>query len=86
MVAQDLPNPPHHRRRHRREYGRLTQRSRELPKKCNKYVLQKDEVYCYDMMQAAGITLDQLYAWNPALNGNSSGLYLGYAYCIGVSS
>lgn len=32
-------------------------------------------VYCYDMAVAAGITLDQLYAWNPALNGDYSDLW-----------
>lgn len=43
-------------------------------------------VFCFDMAAAAGITLDQLYQWNPALNGDCSGLWVGYAYCIGVSS
>jgi LysM repeat protein len=52
---------------------------------CNKWVLQKDGVYCYDMAQAAGIALDKLYALNPALNGDCSGLWPGYAYCIGAS-
>lgn len=52
---------------------------------CNKYVLQQDGVYCADMATAAGITLTQLYTWNPALNGDCSGLWKGYAYCVGVS-
>ncbi|KAH9478590.1 LysM domain-containing protein [Psilocybe cubensis] len=53
---------------------------------CDKYVLQQDGIFCFDMANNAGITLDQLYAWNPALNGDCSGLWEGYAYCIGVSS
>lgn len=54
--------------------------------KCNRYVLQKTGVFCADMAQAAGISLNQLYAWNPALGNDCSGLWVGYAYCIGVSS
>ncbi|PKX91129.1 LysM peptidoglycan-binding domain-containing protein [Aspergillus novofumigatus IBT 16806] len=56
-----------------------------IPATCNKWVMQKDGIYCYDMAVSAGITLDQLYQWNPALNGDCSGLWAGYAYCIGVS-
>jgi len=41
-------------------------------------------VFCYDMAQAAGIALEQLYAWNPALKTDCSGLFIGYAYCVGV--
>ncbi|KAB2576002.1 LysM domain-containing protein [Lasiodiplodia theobromae] len=40
---------------------------------CTKYVLQQDGVYCYDMALAAGIELDELYALNPALGGDSLG-------------
>ncbi|KAF8847799.1 hypothetical protein BDZ45DRAFT_698908 [Acephala macrosclerotiorum] len=50
---------------------------------CDKWVEQTDGVYCADMASAAGITLAQLYALNPALNGDCSGLWGGYAYCIG---
>ncbi|KAI5291815.1 hypothetical protein KEM54_006392 [Ascosphaera aggregata] len=56
-----------------------------IPKNCNKWVMQKDGVYCDDMAKKAGITLAQLYKWNPALNGDCSGLWPNYAYCIGVS-
>ncbi|MCJ1257535.1 hypothetical protein MMC24_005361 [Lignoscripta atroalba] len=52
---------------------------------CNKYVMQQAGVYCYDMAVAAQISLDQLYTWNPALNGDCSGLWTGYAYCVGTS-
>jgi hypothetical protein len=53
--------------------------------KCNKWVLQKTGVYCFDMAKAAGIALDRLYTLNPALKGDCSGLWSGYAYCIGTS-
>lgn len=56
-----------------------------IPANCNKWVLQKDGVYCYDMAKAAGIPLEKLYSLNPALNGDCSGLWLGYAYCLGTS-
>ena len=49
---------------------------------CEKYVLQTDGVYCYDMAAAAGIALSDFYTWNPALNGDCSGLWAGYAYCV----
>ncbi|KAF2460035.1 hypothetical protein BDY21DRAFT_419731 [Lineolata rhizophorae] len=52
---------------------------------CNKYVMQEDGVYCADMAADAGISLDQLYEWNPALGGDCSGLWPDYAYCVGVS-
>lgn len=52
---------------------------------CTKYAMQKDDVFCYDMAAAAGITLDDLYRWNPALNGDCSGLWPGYSYCVGAS-
>lgn len=56
-----------------------------ISSKCNRWVLQKDGVYCYDMAKAAGITLDKLYFLNPALKGDCSGLWPKYAYCLGTS-
>ncbi|OQO13610.1 hypothetical protein B0A48_01839 [Cryoendolithus antarcticus] len=55
---------------------------------CNKWVLQKDGVYCYDMAAAAGISLACLYQMNPALNEPSecAGLWAGEAYCIETAS
>jgi hypothetical protein len=38
------------------------------------------------MAASAGITLEKLYELNPALNEDCSGLWAGYAYCIGVSA
>ncbi|KAF7173330.1 hypothetical protein CNMCM5623_005526 [Aspergillus felis] len=55
-----------------------------IPCTCNKYLMQADGVYCYDMAAEEGITLEQLYEWNPSLNGDCSGLWPGYAYCVGV--
>ncbi|KAF2717774.1 carbohydrate-binding module family 50 protein [Polychaeton citri CBS 116435] len=60
-----------------------------IPSDCDKWVLQKDGIYCYDMAQNAGISLSCLYQMNPALNTNAGecqGLYAGYAYCIGTAS
>jgi hypothetical protein len=56
-----------------------------IPAACSKYVFQSPNVYCYDMAAAASITLAQLYYWNPALNGDCSGLWGGYAYCVGIT-
>ena len=53
--------------------------------KCNKWVMQQDGKYCGDMAQDAGISLTQLYSLNPALNGDCTGLFQGYAYCIGLA-
>ena len=50
---------------------------------CNKWVEQSDGVYCADMATAADITLAQLYALNPALKGDCSGLWAVYGYCVG---
>jgi hypothetical protein len=54
-----------------------------IPDDCNRWVMQQDGIFCYDMAAAAGISLDELYELNPALNGDCSGLWPGYAYCIG---
>lgn len=56
-----------------------------IPAGCGKYVMQKDGVFCYDMAAAAGISLDQLYEYNPALGGDCSGLWPDYAYCVGLT-
>lgn len=53
--------------------------------KCNSWVKQTDGVFCFDMAAAAGIELSNLYSLNPALNGDCSGLFVGYACCVGVA-
>jgi len=55
-----------------------------IPANCNRWLMQKADVYCYDMAAVAGIALSELYALNPALNGDCSGLWVGYAYCVGT--
>ncbi|KAJ5408260.1 hypothetical protein N7509_002143 [Penicillium cosmopolitanum] len=42
------------------------------------------DVFCQGMADEYGITLAELYKLNPALNGDCSGLWAGYAYCIGT--
>ncbi|KAF2790994.1 carbohydrate-binding module family 18 protein [Melanomma pulvis-pyrius CBS 109.77] len=37
---------------------------------------------CWAIANDHGITLDNLYLWNPALNGDCSGLFPGYYVCI----
>lgn len=54
--------------------------------KCNSWVEQQSGKYCADMAAAAGISLQQLYNLNPALKGDCSGLFTGYAYCVGLAS
>ncbi|CEL11919.1 hypothetical protein ASPCAL15013 [Aspergillus calidoustus] len=53
-----------------------------IPCTCDKYLMQADGIYCYDMAAESGITLDELYRLNPALGGDCSGLWAGYAYCV----
>lgn len=47
--------------------------------------MQTNGIYCYDMAAAASVSVAQLYYWNPALNGDCSGLWPGYTYCVGIS-
>lgn len=54
--------------------------------KCNSWILQQSGKYCGDMAGEAGISLQVLYDLNPALNGDCSGLFVGYAYCVGLAS
>ncbi|KAF3891978.1 NodB Homologuey domain-containing protein [Trichophyton interdigitale] len=39
---------------------------------------------CYDIAAANGISLDNLYKWNPAVGTNCASLWLGYAVCVGI--
>ena len=47
--------------------------------------MQEDGVYCADMADNAGISLETLYELNPALGDDCAGLWVGYAYCIGTA-
>lgn len=52
---------------------------------CSAWAKQQDGIYCADMAKNAGISLQKLYDLNPALKGDCLGLWVGYAYCIGLS-
>lgn len=51
---------------------------------CTVFYEAKANDGCYDIAAAYGITLDQFYAWNLALNGDCSGLWPDYYYCVGM--
>lgn len=56
------------------------------PADCNAWAVVEDGVSCTDMAAAAGITLEQLLAWNPAVSSDClTNYWLGEAYCVGVS-
>ena len=54
--------------------------------KCNRWIEQQKGKYCQDMADLVGINLQTLYKLNPALKNDCSGLFVGYAYCVGVAS
>lgn len=39
---------------------------------------------CYDIAAEYGVTLDEVYAWNPAVGDDCSGLWPDYYYCVGM--
>lgn len=39
---------------------------------------------CYDLAQDNNISLDDFYAWNPAVGDSCAGLDTGYYVCVGV--
>ncbi|KAH6838559.1 hypothetical protein B0I37DRAFT_409109 [Chaetomium sp. MPI-CAGE-AT-0009] len=43
------------------------------------------DLYCYDLAAAAGISLDDFYAWNAGVGTDCAGLWADTWYCIGVS-
>ena len=49
---------------------------------CRAYYLAVAGDGCWDIANNHGISLEDLYAWNPALNGDCSGLWPDYAYCV----
>ncbi|KAK7184907.1 LysM domain-containing protein [Paraphaeosphaeria sporulosa] len=54
-----------------------------ISKTCKKYYLVKSGDGCYNIAQAAGITLDNFYAWNPAVGNACGSLWPDYYVCIG---
>ena len=57
---------------------------------CNKYAVANDGDYCSKFAQEYNVSTDNLYAWNTVLGSGGSNcdtqFFLGYYYCIGVSS
>lgn len=53
---------------------------------CDKFYLVKTDDGCYYLAAAKDISLSDFYSWNPALNGDCSGLYPNYYVCVGVFS
>ncbi|KAI1114379.1 hypothetical protein F5Y14DRAFT_175542 [Nemania sp. NC0429] len=53
---------------------------------CNKYYTVQSGDGCDKIEAQFGITLQQLYQWNPAIGADCTNLWLGYAICVGVSS
>lgn len=51
---------------------------------CNKFYLVKKDEGCYDIAAAQGISLSDLYAWNAALNGDCTGLWVNVYVCVGI--
>ncbi|KAF3913933.1 hypothetical protein ABW21_db0206246 [Orbilia brochopaga] len=50
---------------------------------CNKWALAN--TLCENILSQNGITIAQFYAWNPTVNSDCTGMWGGYAYCVGVS-
>ncbi|EAW24579.1 uncharacterized protein NFIA_041570 [Aspergillus fischeri NRRL 181] len=57
-----------------------------IPSNCNAYAVTESGDGCQVFVDRNGITLAELYEWNPVLNKDCENFWLGEAYCIGVSS
>jgi LysM repeat protein len=51
---------------------------------CKTFYLVVSGDGCYDIAAAAGVTLANFYAWNPAVGTNCASLWPDYYVCIGV--
>ena len=49
---------------------------------CTVFYETKANDGCYDIAAEYGITLDDFYAWNPAVGDSCADLYVGYYYCV----
>ncbi|KAF1936676.1 hypothetical protein EJ02DRAFT_479394 [Clathrospora elynae] len=54
---------------------------------CDEWHVVGDSDTCWSITQEHGITLDQFYKWNPAIqNDCGTNFWPTYAYCVGVSA
>lgn len=51
---------------------------------CNKFDLVNIGEGCQDVLDRNGITLAQLYAWNPSVGSSCTGLWAHVQVCVGV--
>lgn len=51
---------------------------------CKTFYYVKSGDGCQAIATEYGIALDKLYIWNPALNGDCTGLWPDYYICVGV--
>ncbi|KAI2720884.1 hypothetical protein CBS147332_4124 [Penicillium roqueforti] len=49
---------------------------------CQEFYTVESGDDCSTMEAEFGVTLAQLYAWNPSIGSTCTGLWLGYAYCV----
>ena len=55
-----------------------------MTKDCNKFHFVSEGDGCYSIGEKYGVTLAQLYAWNPAIGSNCNSLWLNTYLCVGV--
>ncbi|KAF2634390.1 LysM domain-containing protein [Massarina eburnea CBS 473.64] len=53
---------------------------------CNKFYLVVSGDGCYDIAATYGISLDNFYAWNPAVGDSCGSLWPNYYVCVGIST
>ncbi|KAK6072405.1 LysM domain-containing protein [Seiridium cupressi] len=54
-----------------------------IPSSCQSYYLAVTDDTCDTVLSLVSyITEDQFFEWNPALNGDCQGMWVGYYYCI----
>jgi len=51
---------------------------------CDSYYFVDGSLFCFDIAAANDITLDEFYSYNPAMNGDCSGLLTGFWVCVAV--
>ncbi|KAK6502102.1 hypothetical protein TWF481_009911 [Arthrobotrys musiformis] len=53
---------------------------------CNKFYFVRADDGCQTIASSSGIPLAKLYEWNPALNGDCTGLWASVYICIGTTT